>query len=128
MKRSQHLTLFSVFVFLTFGMWTSLTIASDAKIFFNEGERLKNKLEDVNKLHGNKVRVIDQISSSFYDKNKGVQRPNSYKPKLLDNDNYQIEATRLSKSNVDICPHGYILDGPAHNALLSPSTVAVQHQ
>ena len=108
MKRSQHLTLFSVFVFLMFEVWTSLAIASDAKLFLNEGESLKNRLEDVS--------------------NKGVERLTSYKTKILSNNNYRIEASRLSKSKVDICPHGYILDGPAHNALLSPSTVAVQHQ
>ena len=112
MKRSQLLTLFSVFVFLMLGVWTSLAIASDAKIFFNEGENLKNRHENVNKLHGDKVRAIDHIFFSFYGNNKGVGRSISYKPKLLNNDMDQIEARRLSKSNVDICPHGYILYGP----------------
>lgn len=109
MKRSQFLTLFSVFVFFMFGVWTSLTIAGNVKIHFNEGENLKNRLEDVSKLHGDKVRMIDHIYSSFYGKNKGVGRSTSYKPKLLNNDMYQIEARRLSKSNANICPHGFIL-------------------
>ena len=109
MKRSQYVTLFSVFVFLMFGVWTSLTIASDERIYFNEGESLKNKLEDVNKLHGDKVRMKDHIYSSFYGTNKDVGRSTAYKPKLLNNDMYQIEASSLSKNNADICPHGYIL-------------------
>ncbi len=109
MKTSQHLTLFSVFVLLMFGVWTSLTIASDAKFYFNEGESSKNRIEDVNKMHGDKVREIDHIFSSFYGNNKGAGHSTSYKSKLLNNDMEKIEVRRISKSNIDICPHGYIL-------------------